>query len=95
MTCHKEMTPAVKPSIVLREEFDDWAILFDPDLNTTFGINPIGVIIWKCIDGRRTMRDIMEILHKELSDVPEDAETHLKEFIDDLVKRGLAAYTNL
>lgn len=93
MTCHEEMTPAVKSSIVLREEFDDWAILFDPDLNTTFGINPIGVIIWKSIDGRRTMRDIMEILHKELSDVPEDAETHLKEFIDDLVKRGLAAYT--
>jgi SynChlorMet cassette protein ScmD len=95
MTYHEEMTPAVKPSIVLREEFDDWAILFDPDLNTTFGINPIGVIIWKCIDGRRTMMDIMEMLYKELADVPEDAGTHLKEFIDDLVKRGLASYTNL
>jgi len=95
MTCNEEMIPDINPAIILREEFDDWAILFDPDSNTVFGINPIGVIIWKCIDGRRTMRDIMKMLHKDLDDVPEDAGTHLNEFIDDLVKRGLASYTNL
>ena len=90
MTCHEEMAPAVNPSVILREEFDDWAILFDPDSNVTLGINPMGVYVWKCLDGMHAIRDILEMLHNNLDDVPEDAGTHLKEFIDDLIKRGLA-----
>ena len=39
--------PIANPLIVLREEFDDWAILFDPDSGDAFGLNPIGVHIWK------------------------------------------------
>jgi len=93
MTCHEEMAPAVNPSVVLREEFDDWAILFNPDSNVTLGINPMGVYVWKCLDGRRTIKDILEKLHNDLDEVPDNAGTHIEEFISDLVKRGLAAYT--
>jgi SynChlorMet cassette protein ScmD len=95
MTCNEEMIPDINPAIILREEFDDWAILFDPDSNVAFGVNPIGVYVWKCLNGQHTIGDITEMLHKDLDDVPEDAGTHLNEFIDDLVKRGLASYTNL
>ena len=35
--------PVVNPLIVLRIEFDDWAILFDPDTGEGFTINPVGV----------------------------------------------------
>jgi SynChlorMet cassette protein ScmD len=93
MTCQEEMTPAVNPNIILREESDDWAILFNPDSNVALGINPVGVYVWRCLDGRRTVRDVMEKLHEELDNIPEDAGIHLKEFIDDLVTRGLAVYT--
>ena len=31
--------PIANPLIVLREEFDDWAILFDPDTGDAFGLN--------------------------------------------------------
>lgn len=84
--------PIVNPSVVLREEFDDWAILFDPDSNLTLGINPMGVHIWKCLDGTRTIREILLELRSNYDDVPDDAEAQIEDFIQDLVQRGLARY---
>jgi SynChlorMet cassette protein ScmD len=89
----EDMKPTANPSVVLREEFDDWAILFDPDANVAFGINPMGVIVWKCLDGKRTLREILEQLREDCDGVPDDAETHLREFVGDLVGKGLASYS--
>ncbi|MBN2123479.1 MAG: SynChlorMet cassette protein ScmD [Deltaproteobacteria bacterium] len=83
--------PVVNPSVVLREEFDDWAILFDPDANVTFGINPVGVLVWKSLDGKRTIREILHELREACEEVPEGAEDHLAHFIEDLIARGLAS----
>jgi SynChlorMet cassette protein ScmD len=80
------------PSVVLREEFDDWAILFDPDSGVIYSLNPIGVYIWKCFDGNHTIRGILENLRTNCEYVPDDAETHLRDFITDLIKKGLVRY---
>ena len=84
--------PVANPLVVLREEFDDWAILFDPDTGNAFGLNPTSVFIWKLLDGRHKVGDIIEELHENAEGVPEEAEEHLKEFIGDLIKKGLAGY---
>ncbi len=46
------------PTIVLREEFDDWAVLFDPDTGNAYGMNPVSVFVWKHLDGNHTLEDI-------------------------------------
>jgi SynChlorMet cassette protein ScmD len=84
--------PIANPLIVLREEFDDWAILFDPDTGDAFGLNPIGVHIWKRLDGNHSVTDILKDLQEGYEDVPDEAEVDLQEFIEDLVQRGLAGY---
>jgi SynChlorMet cassette protein ScmD len=84
--------PIANPLIVLREEFDDWAILFDPDTGDAFGLNPIGVRIWKRLDGNHSVKDILKDLQKGYENVPDEAEGDLQEFIEDLVQRGLAGY---
>ena len=84
--------PIANPLIVLREEFDDWAILFDPDSGDAFGLNPIGVHIWKRLDGNHSVKDILKDLQKDYEDVPYEAEGDLQEFIEDLVRRGLVGY---
>lgn len=86
----KDICPAVNPSVVLREEFDDWAILFDPDSNVILGVNPVGVSVWKCLDGKRTVKDVLKEIKRDYDDMPDDAETHVRDFIADLLKRGLA-----
>ena len=84
--------PIANPLIVLREEFDDWAILFDPDTGDAFGLNPIGVRIWKRLDGNHSLKDILKDLQEGYDDVPDEAESDLQEFVEDLVQRGLVGY---
>jgi len=84
--------PLASPSIVLREEFDDWAILFDPDTGNAFGVNPVGVFVWKHLDGQHTIQDILKELNDACEAIPEDAEDHLKDLIKDLADKGLVGY---
>jgi len=84
--------PVANPLIVLREEFDDWAVLFDPDTGNAFGLNPVGVFIWKRLDGKYAINEILKEQHKNCEDVPKVAESHLKDFVQSLVEQGLAGY---
>lgn len=84
--------PLSNPLLVLREEFDDWAVLFDPDSGNAFGLNPIGVFVWKRLDGRHTIQDILSELRENCQDIPDEASDHLKEFVQSLVEQGLAGY---
>jgi len=84
--------PLADPMLVLREEFDDWAILFDPDTGDSFGVNPVSVFIFKHLDGKNTLDDIMSKLRVECDDAPDDAEQYVQEFIDSLVQKGFAGF---
>ena len=84
--------PIANPMLVLREEFDDWAILFDPDTGHAFGLNPVSVFIYKRLDGDHTILDITKELSEQCEDVPEDAEQQVRDFIDELVNRGYAGH---
>lgn len=84
--------PVANPLIVLREEFDDWAILFDPDTGNAFGLNPTGVFVWKLLDGRHSIDDISAKLRESAEDVPEEVNDHLHEFVSDLEKQGLVGF---
>ncbi len=84
--------PIANPLIVLREEFDDWAILFDPDTGDAVGLNPVGVLIWKLLDGSHTMEEILKNLGGICENIPDEAEEHLMDFIQSLTERGLAGY---
>jgi SynChlorMet cassette protein ScmD len=78
--------------MVLREEFDDWAVLFDPDSGDAFGLNPVGVFIWKRLDGSRTQEDILRELKEQCDNVPEEVGSHVEEFVQDLIRRGFVGY---
>jgi len=84
--------PVANPLVVLREEFDDWAILFDPDTGHAFGLNPISVFVWQRLDGKHTIPEIISEMKNTFRDVPLEAENHLREFIDNLLENGLAGY---
>jgi SynChlorMet cassette protein ScmD len=82
--------PVASPDVVFRQEFDDWAVLFEPDTGETYGLDPVSSFIWKMLDGKNTKKDILSALEKECEDgIPEDAEQHLTDFVTDLEKHGL------
>ncbi|MFZ3050053.1 MAG: PqqD family peptide modification chaperone [Methanothrix sp.] len=86
-------TPIQNPMTVLRVEFDDWAILFDPDRAMTMGINPTGVAVWKLIDGQKEIEDIVKGIKEKFSDVSISAEKEISDFIDELYRNGFIGYS--
>jgi SynChlorMet cassette protein ScmD len=84
--------PVANPLVVLREEFDDWAVLFDPDTGNAFGLNPMSVFIWKLLDGEHSPKDIMAKIRMECQDAPDDAGTYVEAFIEQLIEKGMAGY---
>ena len=84
--------PIVNPYVMLREEFDDWAILFDPDSGRGFGLSPTGVFVWKLLDGEHTTDDLLKEMRSYADNVPEEALEQVGVFIDELAAEGLAGF---
>lgn len=76
------------PLIVLREEFDDWAILYNPDNARAVGINPTGVAVWKLLDGKKDVAEVVLELKKKFIEVPDSTHEDVNSFIQDLEMEG-------
>lgn len=86
--------PIANPVVVLREEFDDWAVLFNPDTADAVGISPVGVMVWRLLDGQRSLSDITGVITDCFSNVPENVEEDVAGYIDDLMERGYVGFIN-
>jgi SynChlorMet cassette protein ScmD len=84
--------PVQNPHAILREEFDDWAILFNPETAEAVGLNPTGVAIWKMIDGEKGIEDIVAEIRKNFSDVSDSASGDISVFLDELFKNKFVGY---
>ena len=84
--------PIANPVVVLREEFDDWAVLFNPDTAGAAGINPVGVAVWKLMDGRRSLEEIVAEIRERFSEVPDAATEEVAAFVKDLADKGFVGY---
>ena len=82
--------PIANPVVVLREEFDDWAVLFNPDTSDAAGTNPVGVAIWKLMDGKRSVEDIMSEIRNSFEDTPDAAFKEIAAFVNTLAEKGFA-----
>jgi SynChlorMet cassette protein ScmD len=84
--------PIANPVAVLREEFDDWAVLFNPDTAAAVGVNPAGVAIWKLLDGQRSVEEIAAGLREQFDDMPAAAEDDVRKYVEELAQCGFVGY---
>lgn len=86
------MQPSVKlvpnPVCVLREEFDEWALLYNPDTAVAVGLNPTAVTTWKLLDGRLTAAEVAEAVVSRYAGTPADAGREVLELLDALADGG-------
>ncbi len=78
--------------LVLREEFDEWAVVFDPDTGNTYALNPVGVMIWKHLTGDKGVEDIIRVLATAVEELPPDVADQVQSFMSSLHSLGLADY---
>lgn len=79
--------PIVHPDAVLREEFDDWAVLFHPLTGEAVGVGPVGVAIWKLLDGQRTLAEVAAEIQAQCEDAPDTVLEDSVAFVGDLERR--------
>ena len=86
------MTPmpvyARKPEVVLREETDNWALLFNPADGGVVGVNPMGVALWKLLEAPATATAVTEALRARCEATPTQAEQEVAEYLERLASRG-------
>lgn len=89
---HESTKPIANPDVLLREEFDDWAVLFNPDTAGALGLNPVGVAIWKRLDGRRDLARIAAEIRDEFPDAPDTVFEETAMFVNQLTEGGFAGF---
>jgi hypothetical protein len=77
-----------KPSVVLREEDDNYALLYDPESGSVRILNSTAAAIWNLIDGRRTVGEVMALLREAFEGLDASAETQLLRLIQGLYQVG-------
>ena len=82
--------PIANPLVVLREEFDDWAVLFNPDTADAVGTNPVGVAVWKRMNGKRSIEDIVSEIKNGFEGTPDAAGKEIAAFVNRLAENGFA-----
>lgn len=80
--------PIANPIVVLREEFDDWAVLFNPDTADAVGTNPVGVAVWKRMDGKKCLAEIVSEIKDSFEGAPDAAIQEITTFVNTLEARG-------
>lgn len=80
----------INPDVVLREEDQDGALLFNPDTNDVKVLNTTGLFIWKlCQKKSQKLSAIVKALKDSFDKVPVDeAETQVKDFIKQMESTG-------
>jgi SynChlorMet cassette protein ScmD len=86
--------PAADPLVVLREEFDDWAVLFHPLTGEAVGTNPVGVAIWKALNGQRTLKEIAISIATQFDDAHDTVLEDTLDFVENLFRKMLVSIDN-
>ena len=81
--------PLADPQVVLRDDFADRAILFHPLTGEAVGVNPVGLTIWKLLDGQHTLAKIAAQVQAQCADAPPTVLADTLAFVDDLQRRLL------
>lgn len=75
--------------VVLREEDQDGALLFNPDTNRVELLNSTGLFIWQQCKSAVTMGDLVAKVKKAFDEVPEDQVAEdVQKFVEGLLSSG-------
>lgn len=78
----------MNPAIVLREEFESQAFLYDPDTGDTYPLNPVGAFVWKCLDSGCSIGQIVDKLSEEFDTDSSSVIEDLEAFLSNLKDKG-------
>lgn len=80
------------PQVVARElAGGEGGVLLHLESGQYHGVNAIGLVIWRCLDGERTVADVVEALRARVEDAPPQLEGDVLAFLESVRERELVA----
>lgn len=79
-------TLTANPEVVFHEEFEDWALLYQPLFDEAMATGPMGVAVWKALDGRHSLAEIAAEFKAECEDTPDSILEDILAFSLDLYR---------
>lgn len=77
------------PDVILRDEDEDGALLFNPDTNQVLVLNATAVCVWKQCDGTRDVPALIAAVKTEFEAVPEaTVEADVETFVTRMAAGG-------
>ncbi|MCX5713301.1 MAG: PqqD family peptide modification chaperone, partial [Candidatus Omnitrophica bacterium] len=62
--------------------------LFNPDTADAMGTNPVGVAVWKRLDGKRSLEDIVSEIKNSFEETPDAVSKEVIAFVNTLAEKG-------
>jgi len=88
-TTHLSCLYARNPDVVVKEEDEDGALVFNPDTDRILVLNPTGFFIWQQCDGSRTLAEIVQTVADNFTDIPHDEmENQVTTYVSEMVSAG-------
>lgn len=88
-------TPVKSTNIIKIDDFEDYSVLYNTLTAEAIALNPTGCFVWDRIDGKRTIRDISELLQAEFSVELKRAETDVAKLIGRLHRRMFVRFREI
>ena len=76
-------------SVELKQEYEDWGILFNTETNQGIVVNLVGMMIWEALGEGNDLAGITASLKNEFEDVPETLAEDVLEFLGELIQAGV------
>lgn len=74
---------------VERKDLNGASVLMNAEKEDFFGVNPVGTRIWQLLEKPVSCEEVVHSLQEEYEVSEEECESHTKEFMTDLLSRGL------
>lgn len=81
--------PIPNPAAVQEKGTDGWTLLVNPDTAGAMAVNQTGALIWKLVNGRRTVAEITAAVRKHFPDAPETVAEDVNALLAKLAEEGL------
>lgn len=85
-----ETRPTRSPGVVYRT-IDGEAVLVDAQHGKVRVLNEVAGRMWELIDGQRSLAEVAAIVSQEYEAQPDQVESDILVFLDDLMRKGLCS----
>ncbi|MBN1272510.1 MAG: PqqD family protein [Candidatus Aminicenantes bacterium] len=85
-------TPRINPAVVQREAPDGEVVLVNLDTAASLALNQTGFIIWKLVDGRRTVEQIIDAVREHFPNTPPEVVNDVIRLMETLAEDGFVGF---